>query len=210
MNFVALPESNNQIIEVTNHTLVCVGKLAYESAGTAVQGCSAFGGRVDFANSLFYWVTGHVHDTYQVGNSEKKTDTSTNIQALCCSHVGLFWFVHFQKLKPIGRDRQSKSLTMPCAWRQRPTAILFRCSRLSCMMCIDLSLRCAYDLPPRYHCISMCCVSAAWASSTSVFMLCQTAALLTSSPDAELRFQGEGLHEKRHKFSHEKMPCFMS
>lgn len=37
----------------------------------------------------------------------------------------LFWFVHFQKLKPLGRDRQSKSLTMPCAWRQRPTAILF-------------------------------------------------------------------------------------
>lgn len=95
MNFVALPESNNQIIEVTNHTLVCVGKLAYESAGTAVQGCSAFGGRVDFANSLFYWVTGHVHDTYQVGNSEKETDTSTNIQALCCSHVVHMFYEDF-------------------------------------------------------------------------------------------------------------------
>ena len=86
----------------------------------------------------------------------------------------------------------------------------FCCSRLSCMMCIDLSLRCAYDLPSRYHCISMSCVSAAWAFSTSVFMLCQTAALLTSSPDAELRFQGEGLHEKRHNFPMKKMPCFMS
>ena len=37
---------------------------------------------------------------------------------------------------------------------------------------------------------------------------CQTAALLTSSPDAELRFQGEGRHEKRHNFAMEK--CHVS
>lgn len=200
MNFVALPESNYQIIEVT---LTPGSSPRQTCLRERWNGSSRmFGVWRPSWHCKFSVLLGHIHDTYQVGNSEKHRHLSTNIQALCCSHVLLRFFV-LAFLAFLVRPLSE----IEAPWKGQAEQESDHAMRLETKADRDSSLRCAYDLPPRYHCISMCCVSAAWAFLTPVFMLCQTAALLTSSPDAELRFQGEGLHDQ---FFHEKMPCFMS
>lgn len=205
MNFVAQKHQNPPDHHLSVTLTPVTGKFAYESAGTAVQGCSAFGGgsRSRHLSSREWW---------------KKTDTSTNIRALCCSHVLLtffvlaflaFWFLHFQKLKPLARDRQSKSLTMPCAWRQRLTKIVL-------LLKIEL-----HDV--HWLIIEICL----WlASKISLhftvlrfgglgifnfgFHAMPDSSIADQQPRCRASISGWRTAWETSQFSHEKMPCFMS